>query len=87
MRREQLIVKLIGECAKSLDGGAGDALRQAYEAVEEEEDEHLYHTKEWCRELWLKALALPAELPPPEEKRDVKSAMEAAMVEKARKRR
>jgi hypothetical protein len=79
--------ELIGECAKALDGAAGDALREAYEAVEDEEDEHLYHTKGWCRELWLKALNLPAELPPVEEKRDVKSAMEAAVVEKERKRR
>ena len=78
--------ELIGECAKSLDGVPGDALREAYDAVEDEEDEHLYHTKGWCRELWLKALGLPAELPPPEEKRDVKSAMEAAAVEQARKR-
>ena len=78
--------ELIGECAKSLDGVAGEALRRAYEAVEDEEDEHLYHTKGWCRELWLKSLGLPAELPPPEEKRDVKSAMEAAVVEKARKK-
>jgi hypothetical protein len=78
--------ELIGACAKSLGGAAGDALRQAYEAVEDEEDEHLYHTKGWCRELWLKALGLPAELPPPEEKRDVKSASEAASVAKERKR-
>ena len=79
--------ELIGQCAKALDGAAADALREAYDAIEDEEDEHLYHTKGWCRELWLKALGLPAELPPPEEKRDVKSAMEAAAVEKARKRR
>jgi hypothetical protein len=79
--------ELIGQCAKALDGAAADALREAYDAIEDEEDEHLYHTKGWCRELWLKALGLPAELPPPEEKRDVKSAMDAAVVEKARKRR
>lgn len=79
--------ELIGQCAKALDGVAADALREAYDAIEDEEDEHLYHTKGWCRELWLKALGLPAELPPPEEKRDVKSAMEAAAVEKSRKRR
>jgi hypothetical protein len=79
--------ELIGQCAKAMDGAAGDALRAAYEAVEDEEDEHLYHTKGWCRELWLEALGLPAELPPPEEGRDVRSAMEAAQVEKARKRR
>jgi len=79
--------ELIGACAKALDGPAADALRAAYDAIEDEEDEHLYHTKGWCRELWLKSLGLPAELPPPEEKRDVKSAMEAAVVGKARKKR
>ena len=79
--------ELIGACAKSLGGAAGDALREAYATVEDEEDEHLYHTRGWCRELWLKALGLPAELPPPEEKRDVKSEMEAAVVVKERKRR
>jgi hypothetical protein len=79
--------QLIGECAKALGGAAGEALQEAYAAVEDEEDEHLYHTKGWCRELWLKALGLPAQLPPPEEKRDVKSAMESAEVEKERKRR
>jgi hypothetical protein len=79
--------ELIGACAKALGGREGDALRAAYEAAEDEEDEHLYHTKGWCSELWLKSLGLPAQLPPPEEKRDVKTAMEAAVVEKARKRR
>ena len=44
------------------------ALTEAYEEVEDEEDEHLYHTKGWCRELWLESLGLPAVLPPPEEK-------------------
>ena len=79
--------ELIGQCAKSLGGAAGDALREAYAAVEDEEDEHLYHTRGWCRELWLAALGLPAELPPAEEKRDVKSEMDAAVVAKERKRR
>jgi hypothetical protein len=79
--------QLIGECAKALGGAAGEALQEAYAAVEDEEDEHLYHTKGWCRELWLKALGLPAQLPPPEEKRDVKTALASAAVEKERKRR
>lgn len=78
--------ELIGECAKALGGDAAEALQLAYDEVEDEEDEHLYHTKGWCRELWLKSLGLPAQLPPPEEKRDVKSAAEAAQVERERKR-
>jgi hypothetical protein len=75
---------LIGECAKALGGEAAAALSAAYKEVEDEEDEHLYHTKGWCRELWLNSLGLKAVLPPPEEKRDVKTAADAA---KARKQR
>ena len=78
--------ELIGECAKSLDGEAKDALMQAYEAVEDEEDEHLYHTKGWCRELWLKALGLKSVLPPPEEEKKVKTAIDQAKEEQKRKK-
>jgi hypothetical protein len=35
--------------------------------VEDEEDEHLYHSAGWSRELWIDSLGLLAELPPPEE--------------------
>lgn len=77
--------QLIGECAKALTGSDAEALMKVYEQVEDEEDEHLYHTKGWCRELWLKSLGLEAKLPPPEEERDVKSAMEAAKMQQERK--
>lgn len=76
--------ELIGECAKGLQGPAAETLKAAHDEIEEEEDEHLYHTQGWYRELWLKSLGLKAVLPPPEEKRGVKSASEA---EQARKRR
>ena len=74
--------ELIGKCAEALDGEAGEAVMAAYEQIEDEEDEHLYHTKGWCRELWLKSLGLEAVLPPPEEQKDVKSAVEAAKAQK-----
>ena len=77
--------ELIGELAKTLSGDAARVLGDAYEQVEDEEDEHLYHTRGWCRELWLDTLGLPAKLPPPEEERDVKTAEDAARVEKERK--
>jgi rubrerythrin len=76
--------ELIGECAKALDGQEGTALKDAYEQVEDQEDEHLYHTKGWCRELWLKSLGLEAVLPPPEEKKNVKSAAAAAKAKEER---
>jgi hypothetical protein len=78
--------ELIGLCAKALDGEQAAALTQAYEQVEDEEDEHLYHSKGWCRELWLASLGMKADLPPLEEKRDVKSAREAADANKERKK-
>jgi hypothetical protein len=76
--------ELIGECAKTLGGDEGAALKGAYEQVEDEEDEHLYHSKGWCRELWLKSLGLKAVLPPPEERKDVKSAEGAAKAKRER---
>jgi hypothetical protein len=78
--------ELIGECAKALEGEAGAALKEAYAEVEDEEDEHLYHTKGWCRELWMFSLGLEAVLPPPEEKKDVKTAVEAAKAKEQRKK-
>jgi hypothetical protein len=60
------------------------ALADAVAEVEDEEDEHLYHTTGWTRELWIKALGMKAVLPPPEEKRDVKTMGEAAEAREAR---
>jgi len=75
--------QLIGKCAEHADGDVGNALKAAYDVVEDQEDEHLYHTKGWCRELWLQSLGIPAVLPPPEEKRHVKTAIGAAKAEQA----
>jgi hypothetical protein len=77
--------QMIGELSQSLENGVGRALEHAYDQVEDEEDEHLYHSRGWCRELWLEGLGLPAVFPPPEEERDVHSAEEAADAEKTRK--
>ena len=76
--------ELIGEVGEKMTGEAGDALVEAYEQVEDQEDEHLYHTMGWCRELWLDALGLPAMMPPPEEEEDVESLVEEAKVSKQR---
>jgi hypothetical protein len=77
---------LIGEVAKSFDDeDARTVLAQAHDQVEDEEDEHLYHTMGWARELWMEALGLGAELPPPEEKQDVRSMAAAAKAKKSRK--
>jgi ferritin-like metal-binding protein YciE len=77
--------QLIGILAEKLGGTDQQVLRKAYDEVEDEEDEHLYHTAGWLRELQLEALDLPAQLPPPEEKKDVKTALAAATTQKERK--
>jgi hypothetical protein len=76
--------ELLGKCVALLDGEPAALLQQAYDRIEEEEDEHLYHSKGWCRELWLKSLGLDAVLPPPEEQLDAKSAVEADRAKKQR---
>ena len=75
--------QLIGKCAESLSGPNGESLKRAYAEIEDQEDEHLYHTKGWCRELWIESLGIPAVLPPPEETRKVKTAIGAAKAEQA----
>ena len=76
--KDHLDWELIGKCAEKLSGAQKKALEAAFEEVEDEEDEHLYHSKGWCRELWIESLGLKAVLPPPEERKDVKTAIEAA---------
>jgi rubrerythrin len=78
--------ELLGKCAEKLKGKGKEALTAACEEVEEEEDEHLYHTKGWCRELWLDSLGLEAVLPPPEEEKHVKTAIGAARAQQASER-
>ncbi|HEY8946998.1 MAG TPA: hypothetical protein VIM73_22295 [Polyangiaceae bacterium] len=73
--------QLLGKCAENLDHPAAAALKMAYDEIEDQEDEHLYHTKGWCRELWIQSLGLTAVLPPPEERRKVKTAIAAAKAE------
>lgn len=74
--------ELIGKLARDASGKEQEALQEAADQVEEEEDEHLYHGQGWARELWLDALELPAQLPPPEEEEDVTSEEEAVEVRK-----
>jgi hypothetical protein len=76
--------ELIGEVAQGLIGPKAEVLQDAYEQVEEEEDEHLYHTQGWARELWFESLGITAVLPPPEEQKKVKTAIGAARAEQSR---
>jgi rubrerythrin len=77
--------QLIGEVAKKMTGAEGKALKEAYQQVEDQEDEHYYHSKGWMRELSMQALGMKAVLPPPEEKKHVKTAIGQARAEQSRK--
>jgi rubrerythrin len=83
--KDHLNWELLGECGKKLKGEQAKTLKEACEEVEEEEDEHLYHTTGWTRELWIQALGMPAVLPPPEEEKEVKTAIGAARAKQSRK--
>lgn len=82
--KDHLDWELIGQCAEKSTGARAKALRAAYEEVEDQEDEHLYHTKGWCRELWIESLGMKAVLPPPEERKKVKTAIGAERAKNAR---
>jgi bacterioferritin (cytochrome b1) len=75
---------LLGEVIKKAKGEVKSVLKEAHEQVEDEEDEHLYHTKGWARELWIESLGMKAVLPPPEEVKKVETAIGAARAEQAR---
>jgi hypothetical protein len=77
--------ELIGLVAEKSKGEQQKILKQAHDQVENEEDEHLYHTMGWARELQIKGLGLPAVIPPPEEEKDVKTAIGAARAKSSRK--
>jgi ferritin-like metal-binding protein YciE len=77
--------ELIGQVAEG--AGKGDLsrlLKKAHDEVENEEDEHLYHTAGWSRELWIESLGLAAVLPPPEEVKKVETAIGAARAKQDR---
>jgi len=76
--------ELIGQVALKAKAEYADVLKQAYQAVEKDEDHHLYHTKGWARELWIQSLGFPAVLPPPEEVKQVETAIGASRAEQSR---
>jgi rubrerythrin len=82
--KDHLNWELIGELSKKAEGAEAALLKPAYGQVEDEEDQHLYHTTGWTRELWIQALGMPAVLPPPEEVKKVETAIEAAQAKKSR---
>ncbi|MGS1107332.1 ferritin-like domain-containing protein [Achromobacter anxifer] len=75
---------LIGVIVQQHSGDEAKVLKQAYDAVATDEDHHLYHTQGWSRELWIQSLGFPAVLPPPEEVKQVETAIGASRAEQAR---
>lgn len=82
--KDHLNWELMRAAAEKAPKAIATALSAACDEVEHEEDEHLYHTMGWTRELWMNSLGLPAVLPPPEEQKDVKTAIGAARAKNAR---
>lgn len=82
--KDHLNWELIGHVVKHGSGPATKVLKRAFDEVEEDEDHHLYHTAGWTRELWIKSLGFPAVLPPPEEVRNVDTAIGASRAEQQR---
>jgi rubrerythrin len=78
--------ELIAKCAEHASGATKKVLEAAADEVEDQEDEHLYHSKGWCRELWRKSLGLASVIPPPEERKNVRSAIGAARAEQESER-
>ncbi len=75
---------LIGHCAERLSGPVAQALKAAHDEVAKDEADHLFHTRGYCRELWIESLGFPAVLPPPEEVKHVETAIGASRAEQAR---
>jgi hypothetical protein len=84
--KDHLNWELIGKCAKKLKGDSAKAVTETHERVEEQEDEHLYHSQGWCRELWIQSLGMKSVLPPPEERKHVKTAIGASRAQLASER-
>ena len=82
--KDHLNWELLSAVAEKATGETKKALKDACSQVEEQEDEHLYHSTGWTRELWIDSLGMPAVLPPPEEQKDVKTAIGAARAKNAR---
>jgi len=82
--KDHLNWELIREAAGQLTGDDREVVARVCGKIEDEEDQHLYHTQGWCRELWFDLLGIKAQLPPPEDVRDVMSAAEAQSAKESR---
>jgi hypothetical protein len=82
--KDHLNWELVAQVAENTEGEEEKILMAAHEQVEKEEDDHLYHSTGWARELWIDSLGLPAVIPPPEEEKQVQTAIGAARAKQSR---
>jgi rubrerythrin len=82
--KDHLNWELLRAAADKASGSTATAISTACDEVEDDEDQHLYHTTGWTRELWMDSLGLPVVLPPPEEQKNVRTAIGAARAKNAR---
>jgi len=73
---------LLGKCVEHVGEARASLLKRACDEIEQQESEHLCHAKGWCRELWTQSLGIKAVLPPPEERRTVRTPPGAARTER-----
>ena len=82
--KDQTNWELFGKAIESLTAKDKRFFKEIFEQVEQQEDHHLFHTKGWCRELWIESLGLPAVLPPPEEVKQVETEIGASRAKQQR---
>lgn len=76
--------ELFGKAIDKANASDKRFYKEIFEQVEQQEDHHLFHTKGWCRELWIESLGLPAVLPPPEEIKQVETEIGASRAKQQR---
>ncbi len=84
--KDHMCWELLHECVEELSGEERSSLKKAVDKIELEEDEHLFRTRGWARELAIQQLGMPAVIPPPEDREQVESEAEAVKAKQRRAR-
>ena len=82
--KDHLNWELIGEVADKMKGERGQGAQVRAAKRSKSKKTSTCTTAPVGRELWIESLGLPAVLPPPEERKDVKTAIGAARAKQAR---
>ncbi|HBP29612.1 MAG TPA: hypothetical protein DD666_09380 [Advenella kashmirensis] len=76
--------ELFGKALENMSATNKRFFKEVFDQVEQQEDHHLFHTRGWCRELWIDSLGMPAVLPPPEEVKQVETEIGASRAKQQR---